>query len=218
MATGDLVPPRIEPVVLNRLDVGDPAQLAAHASLEGLEFTAVDAAGRDLAGFDIRESAFIGLGLHDADLRGARFVECVIERLDAPALRAARSVLRDVVIRGSRVGSAELYESEWQGVHVVDSKLGYVNLRNSVLRDIRFENCSIDELDLGGAAAERVSFVDCRAGRLEMAGARLKHVDLRGLDFRGVSGFDGLRGATVSTTQVIDLAPLFAADFGMLVD
>jgi hypothetical protein len=45
----------------------------------------------------------------------------------------------------------------------------------------------------------------------------LKHVDLRGLDFRGISGFDGLRGATVSTSQVIDLAPLFAAELGMLV-
>jgi uncharacterized protein YjbI with pentapeptide repeats len=210
-----LTAPRIDPIVLPPLVDGDADELRARTNIDARRFTGVDVEGRDLVEVSFSECALTDVAASDADLRAARFVETTLDRLTAPVFRAARSHFRDVRISGSRLGSAELYESGWQSVHFIGCKLGYVNLRGADLRDVMFTDCSIDELDLGRARATRVSFPGSQVRSLDVTGSHLASVDLRGLEMQQLVGLEGLKGATLDSMQVALLASLFAERLGI---
>ena len=85
------------------------------------------------------------------------------------------------------------------------------------MRDLLIRATRIDELDLSGIDAQRVHFEDCRVGTLRLHGGSLRDVDLRGLEMRTVSGVGSLAGATVSSGQLSELAPLLAQHLGLRV-
>lgn len=218
MAKLTTLSPKLDAIVLVDLTDGDPESLEARESYDGLRFVSADLSGRALAAASFSECEFLDLSANGCDLRSASFVETRVERLDAPTLTAPRSRFRDVVLQGSRIGSAEFYDVSWQSVHVSNCKLGFVNLRCAELRDVLFTDCTIDELDLGAATAHRVSFVNTTITSLDVTRARLEHVDLRGAELSSLTGIDGLRGATVNPYQVADLATMFARHFGITIE
>lgn len=207
--------PRLDAVRLLGLSDAEEDALEAHESIEGLRFSDLDLSHRDLSGITIAESSLVEITAHQTDFRAASFLDTRFERLNAPIFQAPRSRLRDVEIDGSRIGSADCYDANWQSVHVSNSKLGFVNLRGAVLQDVLFTNCSIDELDLADATATRVAFVDCTLNSLDVTRAKLTDVDLRALDLRRIAGLEHLRGATMTSFQVAELAAMFAEQFGI---
>jgi len=213
-----LAAPSIDPLELHDLEDGDVARLEAHGMVDATRFEGGDISGEDLSGLSFNECELIGVTVHETQLRAARFVSTRIERMNAPVFTAARATVRDAEIRSSRMGSMELYDTEWQNVVVSNSKLGFVNLRAARMRDVRFTGCTIDELDLSGAQLSRVAFDDCSVETLRLDGARLTHVDLRGLDLHVIAGIEGMRGATLSHEQTVLMAPLFAEHLGVRVD
>lgn len=218
-AAARLAPPRIEPLRLQNLVAADEnTVLRPDDGVEGLSFTGLDLSGMVLPGISFSECEFAGLQAHDADLRGARLLDCIVRRLDAPVLRSARSEWREVEIESGRIGSAELYDSSWSSVRFTDCKLGFINLGGSTLRDVLFENCTIDELDLGQATITRMAFVSTAVGSLDLQRATLRDVDLRGAELGQITGIDNLAGATVSSYQLSQLAPLWAQAIGLRVE
>jgi uncharacterized protein YjbI with pentapeptide repeats len=209
------ITPRIDEIVLADLVDGDLADLTPGDRVDGLRYRGGDVSERDLTGVGIAECELVGVFAHDALLRGAVITETVIERLEAPVLRAPRATLRDVLVSGSRIGSVEFYDDHWQSVRFTGCKLGFVNLRGSEIRDIRFTDCTIEELDLGNARAERVAFEGCDVRALDVTGAKLRDVDLRGLDLAAISGLEGLKGATMDGMQVALLATTLANHLGI---
>ncbi|WP_230673735.1 pentapeptide repeat-containing protein [Rathayibacter sp. Leaf248] len=209
--------PRLDPLRLDSLAEGFAGDLGAREHAEGLRFDGVDLTGADLTAVSISECLLSAVVLSGAQLRAASVVESRVERIDVPGLSAARSRWRSVELLGSRLGSAELYESTLEQVRIADCKLGYVNLRGAALRDVLLERCTIDELDLGGATGARVRLVDCDVRSLELGGARLEHLDLRGAELHVLGGLDGLRGAALTELQLSLMLPLFAQHFGVQV-
>jgi uncharacterized protein YjbI with pentapeptide repeats len=210
--------PSIDPLELHDLDDGDVSRLEAHGMVDATRFEGGDISGADLSGLAFNECELVGVVAHETQFRGARFVSTRIEQLNAPVFSAPRATVRDAEILRSRMGSMEVYDSEWQSVVVSGSKLGWVNLRSARMRDVRFTGCTIDELDLSGAQLSRVAFEDCAVETLRLDDARLTHVDLRGLDLHVIAGIEGLRGATLSHEQTVLMAPLFAEHLGVRVD
>ena len=85
-------------------------------------------------------------------------------------------------------------------------------LEDVALRDASLiENCQIGELDLGSAKVRRMAFQQCTVEALVLTGAQLEDVNLRDAELRHITGIEHLRGATVSTLQLKDLAPHLAA-------
>ncbi|QNO37235.1 pentapeptide repeat-containing protein [Protaetiibacter sp. SSC-01] len=211
--------PRVDPVKLPvDLQCGDTYDLEPGAMLEGFAFD-----GLRLDEFSLRDAhlelcRLTEVSAPETELRGASFVEVVIERLDVPVLRGSRASLRDVRIEGGRLGSAELYDSEWRSVHVVGCKLGFVNLRGASLHDVIFTECTIDELDLGSADARRVTLPGTRIRHLDVTHATLADVDLRGCELEELTGAGSLRGAVVDPDQLALLAPILASELGIRVE
>ncbi|MFJ6003241.1 pentapeptide repeat-containing protein [Arthrobacter sp. NPDC092385] len=200
----------VTPVAEPRLLDGD------HREGEHYERVALD--GEELAGITLQECLLEGVSLSDTELRGARFLECTFRELFAPVFRAPRSSWRETSLQGTRWGSAELYDSTFDAVHLDGGKLDYVNLRSSRLTDVLVSGCIIGELDLTGARATRLALQDCTIGTLTLDGAQLKDVDLRTSSFRGIHGLDGLRGATIDEYQLQLLAPFLAESMGLRIE
>ncbi|AMM21909.1 hypothetical protein AX769_19365 [Frondihabitans sp. PAMC 28766] len=209
--------PRIDLVDPQDLSAGDSTTLRDRESHDAELFEGVDLTDVDLEGSSYSECRFESVLWGGAKLRGARFVESVLVEPFAPELSAARTTWRNVRVERPRWGSAELFDSELRGVRVEGGKIDYLNLRSATLEDVLLEGCSIGELDLGGVRATRVALVDCRIGTLDVTRATFSSVDLRGATFETLNGIEGLRGAVVDEFQVTLLAPLMAAQLGLVV-
>lgn len=189
--------PQLDPIDVDSLEDGAPEDLLAGALLESVRFTS--------------------LAVDEADLKGARLSEVVLDRVDLPVVRAARSRWRDVRVTG-RIGSLEAYESEQRSVHFVGCKLSFVNLRGAELLDVAFTDCVIEELDLVQCKARRVRIAGTRIAHLDVQHSELRDVDLRGAELESIAGLSHLRGATVTSSQLTLLAPLLAAELGIEVE
>ena len=202
---------------LGRLRDGEADELAAGEMVEDLELVEADLSGGDLSALTLLSCRFSEVFANDTDLAAARLVDCRLERLSATYLHSPRSTWRTVELVDSRIGAWELYDADVESLLMENCRLGFTNLAGTTVRDLLIRATRIDELDLSGIVAQRVRFEDCQVGTLRLHGGSLSDVDLRGLEMRTVSGVGSLAGATVSSGQLSELAPLLAQHLGLQV-
>ena len=207
-------PPVLAAPDLGRLRDGEADELAAGEMVEDLQLVEADLSGADLPALSLLSCRFSEVFANDTDLAAARLVDCRLERLSATYLHSPRSTWRAVELAGSRIGAWELYDADVESALIEDCRLGFANLAGTGLRDVLIRGTRIDELDLSGIDAQRVRFEDCRVGVLRLRGGSLSDVDLRGLEMTVVSGIGSLAGATISSGQLTELAPLLAQHLG----
>ena len=103
----------------------------------------------------------------------------------------------------------------WTDVRVRGANLGFLNLAGARFQDVVFERCEIGTFDAREAELTSLTFVDCKIDELNVTGATLSKVDLSGARLRSLIGVESLRGAIVSREQLVDLAPILAAQLGL---
>jgi uncharacterized protein YjbI with pentapeptide repeats len=175
-----------------------------------------------LAGSVANDAAFLACrfdrcGLDDVSMRRAHISESLLDELHATSLDAADSVWRDSLISIRRVGAFLAIGATWSSVRVRGGRLDLLDLSGAKLRDVAFEGCAIGELDLGTVEARDLTFADCDIELLDVTGARLAGADLTGAQIGAVKGVAGLKGALVTPSQLLDLAPHLAAHIGIKV-
>jgi uncharacterized protein YjbI with pentapeptide repeats len=186
------------------------------------DYDAVRFDGLDFAGQRADDAAFLGCrldrcGLDGVSLRRARISECRLDELQAASIDAADSIWRDALVTVRRLGALLAPGATWSSVRVRGGRLDLVDLSGAKLAGVAFEGCAIGELDLGTAEGRGVAFEDCEIELLDVAGARLADADLTGATIGAVRGVEGLRGATITPAQLVDLAPQLAAQMGLRV-
>ena len=216
--TASLRPPVLTEPDLGRLRDGEADELAAGEMVEDLELVEADLSGGNLSAISLLSCRFSEVFANDTDLAAARLVDCRLERLSATYLHSPRSTWRTVELVDSRIGAWELYDADVESLLIEDCRLGFTNLAGTTVRDLLIRGTRIDELDLSGIEAERVRFEDCQVGTLRLRGGSLSDVDLRGLEMRVVSGIGSLAGATISSEQLTELAPLLAQHLELRVE
>jgi uncharacterized protein YjbI with pentapeptide repeats len=215
------VAPKLTAIKRGELRASSAAEFAA---TDGDDLEAIEFAGESFAEvfWDGRRrldaSRVHELTIQRWRARASSFSDSQLSQLDVVALSAPESGWRDVVVASSRIGSLELHQANLRRVAFTGCKLGYVNLRDVDAADVVFADCVIEDLDLMRAKAKRVSLGGCRINRLELGHSRLEDVDLRGASFSDISGLEGLRGVTISTDQLFDLAPIMAGRLGLRVE
>ncbi|MCF1597300.1 pentapeptide repeat-containing protein [Streptomyces muensis] len=186
---------------------------------DGLEFREEDLTGQDGSGARFMDCALRGCALDEAGLRHARILDSVLTAPRGVGTDLAESTLRDVELVDARLGGAQLHGAVLERVLVRGGKIDYLNLRKARLRDVVFENCVLVEPDFGGARLERVEFVDCVLKGADLTGVTLAEVDLRrAAELDIARGVDRLSGAVISPGQLLDLAPVLAAQLGIRVE
>jgi uncharacterized protein YjbI with pentapeptide repeats len=192
----------------------------------------------DLAPAEAYEGAhFDQLDLDQTDAHGSRFLECAFTRVSIQDGQLRRSQFTDVWLRDVRLISTTLAESGWVGAELTGSvaagveafaarlrrvtlrgcKLDSVNFRDAVLAEVTFDNCVLTDVDFSSAALTRTVFCNSRLTRTNFTRATMEEVDLRGAELGVTVDPTCLRGAIVTTAQLMDLAPLLAEGMGLIV-
>jgi uncharacterized protein YjbI with pentapeptide repeats len=203
----DIALPDLTPFDGERLEAGDD-----HVAVD---FVDLDFAGQDAPDARFLECRLQRCGLDGTSLRRARIAESLLSDLHGATVEFADSTWRDSEMRGGRLGAVTLVGATWTGIRIRGSHLGFLNLAGAHLHDVTFEGCEIGSLDVRGAELQSVAFEDCRVDELDVAGATLSKVDLSGARLHTLVGVESLRGAIISHEQLIDLAPLLAAQVGL---
>ncbi|MFE0101791.1 pentapeptide repeat-containing protein [Streptomyces sp. NPDC059009] len=207
--------PEVRLPVLTPFEEGE---LAPDGDYDGVEFQGLDLGGQDGGGALFMDCALAGCGLTETRLHAARFVDSVVTAPQGVGTDLASASLRDVEVVDARLGGVQLHGAVLERVVVRGGKIDYLNLRKAKLKDVVFEECVLVEPDFGAASLERVEFKGCALRGADFSGARLRDVDLReAAQLEIARGVDCLAGAVVSPGQLLDLAPVFAAQLGVRV-
>lgn len=193
-------------------------ELAPDGDYDGLEFREADLAGQDGGGARFMDCALTGCSLDETQLHHARVLDSVLTGIRGVGTDLAEANLRDVELVDARLGGIQLHGAVLERVLVRGGKIDYLNLRKARLKDVVFEGCVLVEPDFGGARLERVEFVDCVLKGVDLTAATLVDVDLRrAAELDITRGVDRLSGAVISHAQLLDLAPVLAAEMGVRV-
>ena len=190
-------------------------RLESHGDYVANEFLELDLAGQDASDARFLECRLTRCGLDGVSLRRARILESMLADAHGATVDLADSTWRDSHVSGGRLGAVNLIGASWSGIRVRDCHLGFLNLAGAQLEDVVFERCEIGSLDARTATLASVAFVDCALDELNVSGATLIRADLSGARLRSLVGVESLKGAIVSHTQLVDLAPLLAAQLGL---
>ncbi|MFE0254579.1 pentapeptide repeat-containing protein [Streptomyces sp. NPDC059010] len=219
MGQGGVKGARRPEVRLPPLEPFRDGELEPDGDYDGLEFREEELVGQDGAGARFMDCALRGCALDETRLRHARILDSVLTGLRGVGTDLAESNLRDVELVDARLGGVQLHGAVLERVLIRGGKIDYLNLRKAKLRDVVFEGCVLLEPDFGGARLERVEFVDCALKGVDLTGATLTDVDLRAAaELEIVRGVDRLSGAVISSGQLLDLAPVLAAQLGIRVE
>ncbi|MFG2135342.1 pentapeptide repeat-containing protein [Streptomyces sp. NPDC048650] len=197
----------------------DGGELEPEGDYDGLEFTDADWVGQAAYGARFMDCAVRRCGLDETVLSRARIIDSVLSGVRGVGTDLSQASLRDVEVTDARLGGTQLHGAVLERVVVRGGKIDFPNLRQAKLRDVAFEGCVLVEADFSGAVLERVTFDDCTLARADFSEARMKDVDLRGAAAVDIArGIDRLSGAVISASQLLDLAPAFAAQVGVRVE
>lgn len=191
----DAEPRRSADLLAVRLELSGSADLA-HSALEQCmivaDADAIDLVGATLIDIDVREVRAASLSLREAGIRRLRITGGRIGTLD---------------FSGARIDELEL-----RGV-----RIDYLNLGGAKAADVLIAESTIRTVDMPQAELTRMRFDDCRSEEVDARGLRAADVDLRGLDAAAFTDANSLRGTTLTTFQLQQLAPLLAAGIGITV-
>ncbi|CAN5282120.1 pentapeptide repeat-containing protein [soil metagenome] len=207
--------PRLSPPSL--VDLAD-APARPRAGADGERWHGADFTGLSLSTVTYCEVELSATVMDQTTLTACRFIDVRLVDSDILSISAPHSTWRDCEVVGGRIGVASLTDATLSSVVFTGLRIGYLSLRGSKVTDIEFRACVIDELDLGSAEVQRASFPRTRIGELHLHEVRLKHVDLRQAEVSLVVSPGGLRGAVITGEQLRDLAPVLAAEIGIVVD
>jgi uncharacterized protein YjbI with pentapeptide repeats len=204
----------------SRLPLPDLTDFDGDLLKPGRDYDAIAFTDRDFTGQDASDARFLECRLERCCLEGlsmsrSRVVDCLLAEVYGASVDFADSLWRDSQMTGGRLGALVLAGATWTRVRVRGVKLGFVNLAAARLEDVVFEECEIGGMDARAAQLRSVAFVDCTVQELNVTEATLSKVDLSGARLRALVGVEGLRGAIINHEQLLDLAPLLAAQLGV---
>lgn len=208
--TDSLTTPRVSPPDLpEHLAAAEPRRnsdlIAARLDLTG----AADLAHSSL------EQCVIAADVDLLDLTGATILDVAMHDVRAASMPMRNASIRRLRITGGRIGTLDLSGARIDELELRDLRVDYLTLGGAKARDIMIADSAIRTLDLPQAELTRVRFENSRSDEVDPRGLRAKDVDLRGLDAMSFTDANSLRGVTLTTFQVQQLAPVIAAGLGI---
>jgi uncharacterized protein YjbI with pentapeptide repeats len=195
----------------------EPARLTPGEQYDSVHFDQAELAGEDGSGSHFLDCALTRLTLSDCTLAQAQFADVWFSDVRLISAGLARTSWRGVTLTGAVIAGAEAYGSLLRRVRFDRCKLDSVNFRDCDLTDVTFDNCVLRNVDFSTARLTRVAFPASRLSATTLVKVTLDRVDLRGAELGVTVDPTALRGAIVSTSQLLDLAPLLAESIGIVV-
>jgi uncharacterized protein YjbI with pentapeptide repeats len=178
----------------------------------------VDYAHLDAGNVRFTESAITGVIFDGGGFPRGRFADVWVSRTRWIGLSWVEVEMLDVSFIDGALAGVQAFGAELRRVVFERCKVDSLNLRGATLRDVEFRDCELLEVDFGGAALTNVTFPGSVIRRARFNKATLKKVDFRGARELDVAvGCDALRGAIISSDQLMELAPALGRTLGIVV-
>lgn len=166
----------------------------------------------------IAESRIVRCTFLQAKIENLHLQDCSIEHSDFSGSNLSDSSWHSVEVSATRCNGLQLPNSVIKNVRFVGCRLDLANLRFSKLERVQFENCTISGLDLYNSQLKHVAFVGCDIDAVEFSGAKLTDVDLTQSRLVSIKGLQGLKGARITSEQLMNLVPYVAQELGLIVE
>jgi uncharacterized protein YjbI with pentapeptide repeats len=183
--------------------------------------------GEAALGGDLSERAAADLRLQDVRLRnldltgteapGLMLADAVVTGGSWANLRAARGSLIRVDARELRATGADFTEATLKDVVFEDARLDLATFRFAKLERVVFRDCRLEEADFLGAVLGSVGFERCTLAGASFVDATCDRCELRDCELSGLEGIEGLRGARMRWSEVIQVAGLLAGAAGITI-
>ena len=207
-------PPRLPRVLTS---VGASLDLASGPEIEHMILDGTLLAGqRDR--LSIEGSKLIDIDLTSRAIKQFSLEDVVIYRSPLFGLSVDRSLWRRVMLSTVQAVGLVASASTLEDVLIEDSKLDHANFRFATFKHVVFRRCSLIGVDFAGVAMAGVSFDGCEFDDTTFDRASMSKVTFPSSRFGTLYGISGLRGATVSQSQLFELAPQLARDLGVIVE
>jgi len=177
----------------------------------------LELAGTVDLGYSTLEQCVVAADADAVDLTGGTVVDVDLSGVRIASLRMRDAGVRRVRIRGGRIGTLDLSQASVAELELREVRIDYLNLGAAKVTDLEVIGCTIRTIDLPQAELTRVRFADTSSDEIDTRGMRAKDLDLRGLDALSYLDANSLRGATLTSFQVQQLAPVIAAGIGIQV-
>lgn len=104
--------------------------------------------------------------------------------------------------------------------HVKDAVFTKCRINLSNFRKVSFERCAfidcdLTEADFAGAQLTNVLFEDCIVAEADFSNAFCRRVEFNRTNLSSIKGIAGLKGATITQQNMIELAPLLSSEAGI---
>ncbi len=162
------------------------------------------------------ESALSSMTFDEGSFRLSRWSDVWMKAVRWLGTDLSGSEWMDVEVVGSVFAGAVVYDAQLRRVTLHESKADTVNLRGAHLQEVAFVDCQLNHVDFGGATLIDVSFPGSTIQGAAFDNAHCKNVDFRHAhDLQLASGYEALKGATISTSQLVLMAPALAHGLGI---
>ena len=191
--------------------------LAPSTEYDGLHFDQLSLDEPRAASSRFIECAFTRVAFQGGRLQRARFTDVLMRDVRLIATGLAETQWTDAALVASMAAGAEVFGAELRRVTFRGCKLDSVNFRGAELSDVTFDDCDLRDVDFAGATLTRTAFPGSRLAKTDFTGVTMDATDLRGAELGIIIDPGSLRGATISTAQLVLLAPVLAETLGITV-
>jgi uncharacterized protein YjbI with pentapeptide repeats len=192
--------------------------LAAHGQYDTVRFGELTFDEPSAANAKFLECAFTQVSFQGGQLRRSRFSDVWLRDVRLTGTDLAETSWLDATIIGGVAAGVSAFGAQLRRVAFHGCKLDSVNFRGALLTEVTFHECLLRHVDFSGAKLTRTVFTESRLNESDFTGITLDQVDLRGAELGITIGPDSLRGAIITTAQLVAIAPLIAENLGIAVD
>lgn len=204
------------PKLPTRLPLAQLSELTPALAIEAVKVERANWSGQIARRVTFDSASLVEADLTAAQLRESGWSDVAVTGGEFGGLDLLGAAWRRVRVDRGRLSGIILAEAELKDVRFEDAKLDVANFRFAKLAQCEFVRCNLRDADFAGAQLNEVKFIDCDITGGSFAGTRMKSVDLQSTHLENLNGIGGLSGATLSRTQIIELAPELAAALGII--
>jgi uncharacterized protein YjbI with pentapeptide repeats len=151
-----------------------------------------------------------GATLKGADLSDTEILKCQIFGSNFDSSHLLR-----LHFEGGNASGVVLSATSIKDVTFKNMKLSLANFSRAKLSRVAFQSCELSEVSFQSATLSEVSFSDCILAGASFDASHLYKTTFGNADLSHLRGLSGLRGVSLSPSQIIQLAPLLAAEAGI---
>lgn len=165
----------------------------------------------------VKESKLSKITCNEIEIRDLSLDDVFLINSDLSAIRLPNLSAQRVEVKSNRLSGAQIYEATLKDVLFKDCKLDLSNFRFSKLKNVVFEDCMLTEADFAGATFDNVCFKACTLEEADFSNVKVKKLDLQTSNILGINGISSLKGAIITPTQLIGIAPQLASEIGLVI-